>query len=124
LDRARQLAITSYVETVDAEAHAAAFLVGFRPSWSVGDRTGERAWLAEAWIGVDCQHVIDHDATETVHDCGDVRAITPGVLVGDRPHVITPAGSKRPTGGGLPDPPTASTYTASPPPMSLPMPDR
>jgi hypothetical protein len=51
--------------------------VGLRPSWSSGDRTGERAWIVEAWIDVDCQHVIDHEAMETVHDRGDVRATTP-----------------------------------------------
>jgi RHS repeat-associated protein len=77
LDRAGQLAITSYVETVDSEAHAADFFVGLRPSWSSGDRTGEPAWIVEAWIDVDCQHVIDHEGMETVHDRGDVRATTP-----------------------------------------------
>lgn len=77
LDQAGQLAITSYVGTVDAEAHAATFLVGLHPSWSLGDRTGEQAWIVEATIDVDCQHVIDHEAMEMVYDRGDVRAITP-----------------------------------------------
>jgi hypothetical protein len=72
-----QLLISGYVETTDTDEHAAAFLVELAPSWCLGDRSGDRVWTIEATIDVDCQHVVDHEAMETVHDRGDIRAVTP-----------------------------------------------
>jgi hypothetical protein len=50
-----QLLISSFVETTDASEHAAAFLVELVPSWCHGDRSGDRGWIIEATIQVDCQ---------------------------------------------------------------------
>ncbi|TDW98631.1 hypothetical protein [Kribbella sp. VKM Ac-2566] len=72
-----QLSINSYVETTDSDEHAADFLVELAPSWCAGDRSGDRVWTIEATIEVDCQHVVDHKAMETVYDRGDISAVTP-----------------------------------------------
>jgi hypothetical protein len=73
-----QLLFSSFVETTDANEHAAAFLVELVPSWCSGDRSGDRAWTIEATIQVDCQHLVDHAAMEMVDERGDIRAVTPG----------------------------------------------
>ena len=74
-----QVSISSFVETCHdgSSSKCVSFCVELRPSWSLGDLTGERSWEVEAEVYADCQHKVDHGSMDLVHEITAARASTP-----------------------------------------------
>jgi hypothetical protein len=75
-----QLAIGGYVETGDAESHAATFIVDLWPSWMHEEPSRESEWVVETSIEVDCQHVPDHKSMDNVFHRQERRQTPEGAV--------------------------------------------